>query len=146
MRKEVLLAILAGVMFGLVVAYGIWKANNSIKSPSALQAEGTPPPSQEVNSKEISLTLAKPENNQVFTQNPVEISGLTKPGSWITISSESSDYLVIPDTNGGFTQEIDLSGGVNNITVVAIDEVGNASSEVLLLVYSTELDSKDEGE
>ena len=138
MRKEILFAIIAGCLFGLVIAFGIWKANTSIEKTAIgveeEKDEGSQIPSA---TSEFAITIAKPENNQVLTKNPVKVSGLTKANAWVVISSEDSDYLTKAASNGSFEEDIDLIGGVNEVIFNAYDENGKTSEAKMILVYST---------
>ena len=139
MRKEIFFAILAGSLFGLIIAFGIWKANSSMKSngstsetlPSEESSSPTPQP-------QIGLTLAKPEDADVVTESPITVSGATKPNAWVTISAESKDYVIKADINGGFQQLVDLIGGANEIVITSFDESGNSNTQNLIVVLSSE--------
>lgn len=134
MRKEVLWAAIIGITFGLIIAFGVYRINSSIK-PEAVKTENTPPPQK--NNSEFKITLNKPENDDVVTQDTINVSGITKPLSWITISGEDSDYIIQSDDQGIFLQDVDLVSGVNQIKVTAFDPAGNQSIEKVLVVYSS---------
>jgi hypothetical protein len=147
MRKEILFAIIAGCLFGLVIAFGIWKANTSIEKTAAGveegRDEGIKMPSA---TNEFAITIAKPENNQVLTKNPVKVSGLTKVNTWVSISTEENDYLTQATPNGSFEQDIELTGGVNEVIFHAYDENGKSSEAKMILVYSTEFEQDSQPE
>jgi len=135
MRKEILFAILAGAIFGLIIAFGVWRANLALKPAKAPSVTQDTP---EEKAEEFGLTIAKPQNSQVITNAPVTVTGITSAGSWVAISAEEKDYLLPADESGSFEQEVDLIGGVNEIIVTAYDTKGTWVSERLLLVFSTE--------
>lgn len=132
MRKEVLFAILAGLGLGLVIAFGAWRANLAL-SPEKKEAEASPSPKPE-----FAITLAEPADLDVFTENPVSVSGITKANALIAVSTEEEDYLTQADTKGSFEVSIELIGGVNQIVITAFDEKGSEVTQKLLLVYSSE--------
>lgn len=135
MRKEVLFAVLAGLGLGLVVAFGAWRANLALSSKDKGEAEASPTPKPE-----FAITLAKPADLDVFTQNPVTLSGITKGSAYVAISAEEKDYFVQADAKGAFEISIELVGGVNEIVITAFDEKGSEVTLKLLLVYSTEFE------
>jgi len=139
MRKEIFFAILAGALFGLIIAFGIWKANSSIKTNGTV-SDTTP--SEEVTTPtsvpQVGLTLAKPEDTDVVTQSPITVSGATKPNAWVTISAENKDYVIKADINGGFEESVDLIGGANELVVTSFDESGNSNTQKLIVVLSSE--------
>lgn len=145
MRKEVLLAILAGGIFGLIIAFGIWRLNSSLESTN-LSTESTPPPTTVDDS---GVTIAKPTDGKVVTDSSIEISGVTKSNSHVIVSSESEDFYSQSDTSGEFSVEVDLDGGLNTLAIFVFDENGLVSETSLEIVYSSEFDKylvKDEGD
>ncbi len=136
MRKEVLFAILAGLVFGLIIAFGVWRANIALRPGDDSSTQESPPPSQ----TDFGITIAKPQELQVITISPTTLSGITKPGVLVAISAEDEDYVVTADENGEFEIDIDVTGGVNEIIITAFDENGTTVEEKLVLVYSTELE------
>ncbi|MEK7112430.1 MAG: hypothetical protein AAB875_03815 [Patescibacteria group bacterium] len=136
MKKEVLFAILAGLGLGLIIAFGVWRANVAL-SPKGkegkIEASPTPKP-------EFAITLVKPAVNDVFTENPALVSGITKANAYIAISAEDTDYALQADAKGSFEAEVELTGGVNQLVIVAFDEKGSEVSQKLLLVFSTEFE------
>lgn len=135
MRKEIFFAILAGSILGLIIAFGVWRANVSLSSRSNGNSSASETPSPK---PESSITLAAPEDGSVITESTATISGLTKPNSYIVISSEDADYLVKTKADGAFESEVELTAGVNQLIISAFTENGNAISAKLVLVYSSE--------
>lgn len=143
MRKEVLWAIVAGVLLGLIVAFGVWRINDSVKntsSPQPSQSSKTSPApellKQESPNTELKVVLDKPQDNYVVANNTVAVSGLTRPSAWVIVSGESKDYILQSDDSGSFTQEVDLVAGANQIKVTVFDNNGEKSSREVLVVYS----------
>jgi hypothetical protein len=142
MRKEVLFAILAGTVIGVVIAFGVWRANSALKVKDSKPPSPTTAPESETPQQEFGITLAKPEELDVITQTPLTLSGITKPDVWITISGEDEDYITKSDEPGAFELNVELIGGVNQILITAFDDDGKAVEETLTVVYSTEFAKK----
>ena len=134
MRKEVLFAILAGLSLGLVIAFGVWRANIALSPKNPDQSEASPTPKPE-----FAITLASPSDLDVFTENPVTLSGITKANAFVAVSTEEEDYTTQADTKGSFEIEVELIGGVNQIVMTAFDEKGSEVTQKLLLVFSTKV-------
>lgn len=144
MRKEVIAAVVTGILLGVTVAFGVWRANVALKPESQEQSESfTPTPQVKSQTGEFGLTIAKPEQNQVITESPVSVSGITKTGAWVTISGEEEDYIVQADEKGEFIEEVELTGGVNQLVLTAFNDQGEEISQNLTLVYSTEFETKN---
>lgn len=140
MHKEVIIAISLGIFIGLVSAFGIWRVNKVVTSKPEYQA--SKPELKETTTKSepnaTSLTLARPENLDVIVENPVEIAGVTSAQSIVVVSGEDEDYITTLDASGSFTQEVELSGGLNEIRLTAFAADGNTVEQNLTLVYSEE--------
>lgn len=134
MRKELFLAIFAGSVLGLILAFGIWRANSVFKQPSKngkTAITATP-------AADFKIVIAKPLNNQVLGETPITISGVTKSSAYIVAAGEESDSIATAEKDGKFSVETDLGGGANQIKVFAFEENGSAAEAKLTLVYSTE--------
>lgn len=135
MRKEIVFAIVFGGVLGLVVAFGIWRVNSALltknKGGEKVEASPTPKP-------EFLVSLAKPENNDVITSSPFEITGLTKAGALVAVSAEENDYVADANSQGIFSKPVNLAGGVNQILLTVYDEAGNPAEARVLVVFSSE--------
>lgn len=138
MKKEVLLAIFFGTLFGLTVAFGIWRLNSSIKTaPSGTITESTPTSTPQA---AFGLTIVRPSELSVVTSVDAKVSGITKNDSWTVVSSPLSDTIAKSDGDGGFEIEAELAGGVNNVTITSYDVDGKGSQKSLLLVHSSQFE------
>ncbi len=140
MPKEIFLAVFAGSILGLVIAFGIWRANLALK-PQQVPVEQQSA-SFDPTTGQFGLSLNKPQNEDLVTVSPTTLSGVTKAGSWITVSTESQDYLLQAENNGSFEQAVELGGGVNQIVVTAFDEDGDSIEQNINIVYSTEFEKQ----
>ena len=139
MSKEVIAAIVTGIVLGVIVAFGVWRANVAFKPGGQNgQSQSSTPAPEPTQAENSGITIAKPQQNQVVLETPVIISGITRANSWVAISTEEEDYILKSDENGEFEQKVELVGGVNQLVISAFDEEGDESKSNLLLVYSTE--------
>ncbi len=142
MKKEILIAIIIGFVLGLVITFGIWTANKSLKEGTSTQSSQitenetniTPSPQAE---EKLPLTIIFPENNALVNQEKLEIVGKTSPKAMVAIVYEEGEKIIEADEKGDFTMEITLVGGGNEINISAFDSQNNEASKVLNIVYST---------
>jgi hypothetical protein len=150
MRKEIIVAIVVGILLGVAIAFGIWRANTALNNIDDLQKN--PPPQEENQNKtdktEVSngLSLVKPENFDVLTSDTTTISGLTKPSSVVFVSTEKFDYTTMSKKNGEFSQQIELVGGLNRIIIKSYDKDGFSNTDELILVYSNQISQTNQQE
>lgn len=133
MRREIVWAGIVGISFGLIIAFGAWRINSSLKTKGT-STEPSPTPQ---NIAQSSITLDKPENGDVITQTPVTVSGITKPLTWLVFSGEKGDYILQSDETGVFSQDVDLTGGINQIKITSLNKNGDSAFQKIIVVYST---------
>ncbi len=144
MRKEILFAILAGITFGLIIAFGVWRANVALRPDGA--STTAPEDASETTRDDFGITVAKPQDYQVITTPSTILTGISKPNVWIVVSAEEEDYVAKTDESGEFEIEVDVIGGVNEVIITAFDTNGAEAQEKLTLVYSSELAKQAEGD
>ncbi len=135
MRKEILYAILAGSLLGLIIAFGVWRANSAFNNGNSKNPAVSPTPTP---FSEFGLTIAKPENESVSINSEITVSGLTNPNAVLVISAEEKDYFPVIEKDGTFEEEIGLIGGVNQILATSFDINGRSVNEKLTIIYSSE--------
>jgi len=139
MRKEALVAILVGLFLGLVITFGVYRANKAVKehgktSNSSLPVNGSQAPSP-LPSPMISLRIT--EDNLVLTKSKVTVSGTTEPKSVVALLAEGNEALVLADEEGVFSAEVELTSGANEVKVISLLKTGEEQEKTLNLVYST---------
>lgn len=142
MRKEIIFAILAGVTFGLIIAFGVWRANVALR-PDGVSTTAPEDTSSTVQG-DFGITIAKPQDYQVITTSSVTLTGISKSNVWIVVSTEEEDYVEKTDESGEFKIEIDVVGGVNEVIITAFDTDGAEAQKKLTLVYSSEFAKQSE--
>src|SRR5687767_11775761 len=112
MKKEVLLAIIIGLILGLIITFGIYQANRYTKPTNTPEVNITPTPSPSTQSSLI--TLISPSDGDIFQDSVATISGSVKPGVFLTLLTEDDEIFVITKNNQ-FNEEIELNTGANLI-------------------------------
>jgi hypothetical protein len=148
MRKEVLLAILFGFVIGLVITFGVYTANKSLKKtqttePFQVEVEEaiTPSPTP------ATITIYEPVNEALIDEEKVTLKGKSFPNAVVAVVAEEEEYLLEANDQGLFQVEISLIGGVNQINITAVSPEEEAAETNLSVVFSTakiELEEKEE--
>ncbi len=113
MRKEVFLAIVAGISIGLVLAFGAWRITKLIKKPSISLSDKKNIPPQ----NQIDLSVSNLYDFDVLTESPYKLTGISKAGTPIVVSTVEADYFTKTDPEGLFEVEIELPAGLSEILV-----------------------------
>ena len=143
MKKEVVLAIALGFGLGLIITFGIWTANKSLKKIKEQKTEvstqvlPTPEISNAPKPEEFSLTLDTPENESISNKDTIVVTGKTSPAATVVIVFEDDEIITTANESGSFSQEIDLIGVYNTIVITAFDKDGNAASDSRVVTYTT---------
>jgi hypothetical protein len=141
MKKEIVTAVLLGLVIGTLIVGGIWTANRALQNQqSSLLSADTPPKPQSFEDKTptngILLSILSPKDLTLTPKN-ISIDGKTSPNTHIVIQTETDALYLKSDSDGTFTQEVNLSAGSNDLTVTAITDTGETSSKTITVVYST---------
>ena len=140
MKKEILIAIIIGFILGLIITFGIWTANKSLKNGvqnKQKTEENLPTPTPSQNEEGIFLEITSPLNNDIISKEDITIEGQTKPQAVIAIIYQEGEELIQADSQGNFSADITLVGGANEIQISAYDDQNNEAKKTLDLIYST---------
>lgn len=137
MKKEVILAIVIGLILGLLITFGIYTARTALtKAPTASQEKPLVSPSPEP-TESATITITSPATEALIDTETVTITGKTLPESTVTLVSDSDQQLVATSADGSFTADFELAGGINQIVISAFTPEGKQAETTLTLVYST---------
>lgn len=138
MKKEVVLAVVLGLVVGLIITFGIYTANRALQQrrekQNTKQTE-TPPPAPE---QQSSIRIFAPEDGTIVDTDTVRLSGTTLPNADIVIFLNTENEIVTTaDTTGNFSVDLTVTGGSNVIETVVTNAQGQQERDVRTVVYST---------
>lgn len=146
MKKEVFFAVFLGFVLGLIITFGIWTANKSLKqaniavanpqptsvvSPTSVSASPTP-------ASQITISISSPVDESVTSKATASIEGKTAPNAVVAIYYDLGEQFVTANASGNFVASVPLDSGYNFITATAYDDKGNSASQDLTLTYTTQ--------
>lgn len=138
MRREVLVAIILGVGLGILVAFGVWRANIALsdKTPQAQTSDKNSKSQEEAVFS--NLVITQPEDLSVVSVDTILVKGSSSPKSTVVVLSDGQQEVYPAREDGNFESQIKLEAGINEIVVISVDETGNEEEQKLNIVYSTE--------
>ncbi|MCX6816464.1 MAG: hypothetical protein NTZ93_01155 [Candidatus Beckwithbacteria bacterium] len=140
MKKELLIAVVIGLSLGLIVALGIFTANQALNTQKQKKSTQTSTsPITTITNQQKTLNITSPENFDLINQSDITLSGIAWPNAVIALLTETQSYLTLADSEGIFTFKIKLIKGFNEITIIASDETGFTQTQNLVLTYSTSI-------
>lgn len=123
------------LIFGLIFLGSLYYILNiQYQPPRDRFAQGpvTTPP------KSLRVDLDQPDEDALFLQPDIIISGQTGPNLEVLIMMDSSDVVIKAKADGKFSTILKLDEGVNNIRVVVFDSTGDSRTTERMVYYSKE--------
>lgn len=146
MRKEVLIAIIIGLVMGLFITYGFYHSQqvseiNQITNTQELNNVESDPSPLDTGK----LSLFNPENETIQSEKTVKVTGNTTQNSPVVIYVNDTPFITQSDETGNFSKELELRPLANIISVHSIDSTGETSTITrTVVVYDQDLTPKDE--
>lgn len=141
MRKEILLAIVVGILAGLGVTYVVYTIRQTMlrsSTPSEIeqrrQQDSAPTPTP----TSTSLSIRQPVPDFLTMEKSVRVVGKALPDSYIVVLAETGEFITTADKDGDFALSVDLQEGGNKLTIIATTPEGVQESAVATTVYITE--------
>ncbi len=132
--KQFVVSHLTLLIFGLIFLGGLFYILNIQYSSKKGFAQGpvTSTP------KTLRIDLDQPDENSLFFDPQLTVSGTTGPNLEVLITTDSYDFVVKSDSTGKFSTSLNLDEGPNKITAVSFDTTGDSRSEERNVFYSKE--------
>lgn len=150
MIKELSLAVFFGLLIGLGLTgtfYFLKQQNNSsenqilITSPTPLisnNSQVTPTSTSSNNTSSSVLNVTSHQNNDIVATSKITLKGQTNNANIsIIITTLNKNYYTTTDTDGTFSQNIDLEPGLNDLKITSIDTKDQELHTELFITYST---------
>ncbi len=145
MKKEVLIAIIVGFSLGLIITFGIYRAQKSLSERA--ESKNTDQNTTQIESTaNISLSITQPEDGSITNKDTITIGGISKKNALITIISPEDHKSVQADELGNFSVEFSLDVGENQIHISSFSDDNTKQEKTISVVYSSyefEDDTKD---
>lgn len=148
MIKELSLAVIFGLLIGFGLTGTFFYVKQSNHKPKAVpniivptlspETTGNPKLSPTSNpSTNPNLEITSPQNNDIISTSKTTLKGLSSPNSLIIITTPLKNYQLSADSQGKFSQSIDLEGGLNAINITSIDQSDFENHIEIFLTFST---------
>jgi hypothetical protein len=140
MKKEVLIAVISGLVIGLIITLGIYTANRSLEQQKLKKQASSQNLAQSPSSllAKKSLIVTSHEPNDLVLESEVTLSGIAWPQAAVALMTETDNFLIEADEEGIFTFTFGLLRGFNEIILIASDDSGETFTQNLVLTYSTD--------
>lgn len=139
MSKEKIILSSVAVLVGLAVAgaaFYFYQGTKTLtpseqKSQAVIKPTPSPTPS-------VTLVLNEPQDEKVYDNRVVKISGKTDPDAYIVILMPNDYDVLTPSGTGDFSTTMTIENGTTLIQVTAVAKNGDTNTKELTVNYSTE--------
>lgn len=144
MKKEVLIAISFGLIVGLVITIGMYRARTAleVEPPSDLLAvsdqDSTPEPLASPSAK-TGLIVREPSDEALSTRQSISVTGSTYPNRALVILINEKEVVGMSDEQGNFSLPVTLSVGGNLIKIRVLNPGQDSIEVTKTVVYETSL-------
>lgn len=138
MRKEILLAIVIGLIVGLGITFGLYTLRqNLIQRDTASKLDGNRTNTDATPTPNMTLTLTEPKPDLYTTDASLQVTGKALPHSYIVVLAQGNEAITTADQDGDFSVRVTLAAGGNKLTVIATTPEGKQEQLITSVVYST---------
>lgn len=143
MKKEILFAVGIGLVVGLIITFGMYRARQAVTGATTVnnQLNGTlssPPLTTEGSqSARDAFLVSEPQDEALITDPNIRVSGQAFPSAAIVILVGDNETVGTADDKGNFSVPITLSSGGNVIYIRALSDTTDPLEVIRNVVVST---------
>lgn len=138
MKKELFVAIILGLSMGLIITYGIYRAQQVDTRQQAAILEIDTEELADISDLQNTLIIDSPKDESVVDQQNISVAGQTLPGAFVVIYVNEDPVITSADSTGAFSITARLRTGANVISVHSIAEDGTEVVADVVVSYTTE--------
>lgn len=131
MRKEVITAVVFGLLLAFIITATINRASQVFKPKPATDPLATPTPNPTAGTEKgsESLTLHSPEDGLVQTEKTVVVTGTTEPNRPVVLLVNQVEEISNSDDSGNFSFTANLQDGGNQLEIIVLHDDGSSATE-----------------
>ena len=142
MKAERVILSFAAVVIGLIaagVAFYFYQMTKVVPADQAkpINATSKLTPSPTPDTANL-LTIDTPKDEEVFNKKIISITGKTRSDATIIVTSEDSDQVVKPASNGNFSVTQTILSGTTILYITAVFPNGEEKTITKTVTFSTE--------
>jgi len=131
MRKEVITAVVVGLLFAFIITAAINRASQVFRPKPVTDplATATPNPSAGSNSTAEALKLHSPEDGLVQTEDTLVVTGSTETNRPVVLLVNPVETISSSDDSGNFSFTVTLAQGGNLLELIVLRDDGTSLTE-----------------
>jgi hypothetical protein len=138
MKKELFIAVIIGLLVGLVITYGIYRVRTGVPKQVTNTKTSGIEATDSATTDSTNLVLSSPEDESVQTSPDITIAGTTIPNSFVVIFINNKENITTADESGNFSITATLEAGSSIIRVHSVQEDGSTIETERTVIYLTD--------
>ncbi len=140
MKKEILIAIFFGLVVGLVITIGMYRARTALEvtpteTTQQIQDLQVTPTPVATPATQAGLIVRAPAEESLSTESSIQVTGSTFPQRTIVVLANEKEVIGTSDVQGNFSLPISLSLGANIIRVRSLNPGQDPAEVVRTVIY-----------
>lgn len=136
MKKEVIIAVIIGLIMGLIITYGFYRVKTSVSTPPTTDLEDSVASASATPKIISTISIHSPEEGHIQENPDIKVAGTTTASSIIILNFEEESLITESDSSGNFSFDIELSEGPHIITVSVLENDGSVTTEERTVVIT----------
>lgn len=140
MKKEILFAVCLGLIVGLIITFGMYRAQIAMRGSSTTNTDLTGSsanPSATPSSQEDAFPVSEPLDETLTSESSVRVSGKTTPNAAILVLNGNTETVGSADQQGNFSLTVSLTSGANVLLIRSLSDTADPQEVTRTIVYST---------
>ncbi|MBI4130514.1 hypothetical protein HY468_04310 [Candidatus Roizmanbacteria bacterium] len=140
LKKEMTIAIVLGLILGGVVALMFTRLPQQLLGINSAEISPTPNPTQPplpspfLSEEALTIEVVFPEDQALTHEEKMTVSGKTKPGASVVVTSPTDEMVTNAKDDGTFSAEITLSEGANELFITGFIN-GSEAEKIIVVNY-----------
>lgn len=141
MKRDVIIALFAGILIGSISALTIINLPSFLKSgsksPEPNITQMPPSITQNINIQ-TDLEISQPPDGSISETKNIDLMGKTSSGSMVLIDTDKDSATLLSGKDGRFRSPITLGEGVNTVYVTVYSTKGDSRTKTINVYYTPE--------
>lgn len=137
MKKEIVFAVIIGLVVGLIITFGVYRARRAVSDSTTINVDSATPTPTPISSQKESFLLTEPVDETLTTESQTRVSGQTFPNAVIIVLTQSGETVGQADSQGNFSLNVPLLAGANLLTIRVSGDNQDTKEVTRTVVLST---------
>jgi len=137
MKKEILFAVSIGLIIGLIITFGMYRARQAVTGSTTVNIDPQSGVKTTTANTKDAILISEPLDESLIPEAQTRVSGQALPLAAIIVLTSKGETVGQADSKGNFSLTVPLEVGANIITIRAFSETQEPVEVIRTVVVST---------